>query len=340
MDPSAHWSFLRRLFATVLVALLLLLVWRLKSVIVLIFAAMLLALLLSATADFITRRTKLPRKLALACSVLLFVGVIAGILWLFGSQLSTEATAIANSLPQAIAKLDGQLQAHGVAPLAVKAIETSVAQYGSVARIAGFALTTASTLIGILVVLVGGIYIAAQPGLYRTGLIKLVPPARRALAEKALDDVTRALRLWLVGQIAAMAIVGAMTGIGLWILGLPSPLALGLLAAALEFIPYLGPILSAVPAVLLTLARDPHQALVAVALYIVVHQLENHLIQPLVQQRAIAIPPAVLLFGVLAGGSLFGLQGVIIAAPLAVTCYVLIKRLYVREALHTPTPLP
>ena len=137
-----------------------------------------------------------------------------------------------------------------------------------------------------------------------------------------------------------MVVVGLLTGIGLWALGMPSALTLGLMAGVLEFIPFAGPILSAVPAVLLALAVSPDLALWVLLLYFAVQQFEGYVLTPLVQQYAVDLPGVVLLFSLLAFGALFGTLGVILAAPLTVVTYVLIKRLYVIETLHTPTPIP
>ena len=144
----------------------------------------------------------------------------------------------------------------------------------------------------------------------------------------------RALRLWLKGQAIAMVVVGLLTGIGLWALGMPSAFALGLLAGVLEFIPFAGPIIAAVPAILLALAVSPELALWVMLLYFAVQQFEGNLLTPLVQQYAVDLPGVVLLFSLIGFGTLFGTLGVILAAPLAVVTMVLVKRLYVIETLR------
>jgi len=129
--------------------------------------------------------------------------------------------------------------------------------------------------------------------------------------------------------------------------GLPSPaarareaFALGLIAGLLDFVPLIGPIVAAVPTLLLALSISPTTALWTGGLYLVVQQIEGNILSPLVQQRAVDLPPALLLFALLGFGSLFGAPGVILAAPLTVVVYVMVKRLYVREALGTPTNVP
>jgi predicted PurR-regulated permease PerM len=137
-----------------------------------------------------------------------------------------------------------------------------------------------------------------------------------------------------------MLVIGVMTGAGLWLLGVESWLVLGILAGFLEFIPFAGPILSAIPAILIALVQSPELALWTALMYVFVKHAEAYLIQPLIQQYAVEVPAVVLLFALLAFAVLFGIIGVIFAAPLTVVCYVLVKRLYIVEALETPTPIP
>ena len=121
---------------------------------------------------------------------------------------------------------------------------------------------------------------------------------------------------------------------------MPLAFLFGLLAALLDFVPNIGPIIAAVPAVLLTATTDPGQALSVVLLYIAVQAFEGYILEPLIQQRAVDLPPALLLFAIVAGALVFGPPGVIFAAPLTVVLFVTVKRLYVRDALGTPTQMP
>ena len=137
-----------------------------------------------------------------------------------------------------------------------------------------------------------------------------------------------------------MVAVGFLTWLGLALIGVPSALTLALLAGLLEFVPYVGPIVSAVPAVLLAFAASPEMAFWTALLFFGVQQFEGYVLEPLVQQHAVDLPPALLLFALVAGGLVFGLIGVLFAEPLTVMLFVMVKRLYVREALQTPTPIP
>jgi predicted PurR-regulated permease PerM len=197
-----------------------------------------------------------------------------------------------------------------------------------------------SGLLDLILILVGGIFFAAQPLQYRDGFLKLLPPYWRPPVGEALDDSGRALRLWLRGQLISILLVGSLTWLGLALAGVPAAFALGTIAGCLEVVPYVGPIVSAIPGLLLAVAVAPETALWAMIVYVGVQQVEGNVIQPLVQNKVVMLPPAVTLFGMVAAGLLFGLLGVLFAAPGAVVAYVLLKRLYVREILHTPTSVP
>jgi len=148
-----------------------------------------------------------------------------------------------------------------------------------------------------------------------------------------LDEVGRSLRLWMIGQIIQMVIVGLLSTIAVWLLGLPSVLALGLIATATEFVPYLGPIAAAIPAILVALTQGSGTALWTLVAYVLIHQVEGNILTPLIEKRLIFIPPALILLGIAAIGVLFGFAGVIFAAPIVVTLYVAVKQLYVRDVL-------
>lgn len=201
-------------------------------------------------------------------------------------------------------------------------------------------MVTASALTDVILILFGSIFIAINPGLYRRGLVALVPKRRREVADEALGDSGRALKNWMLGQLVSMAAIGILTAAGLMLIGLPSALALGLLAGLLEIIPYAGPIIAAIPALLVALTQGPETALLTLAVFLIVQQIEGSLIMPLVQKKAVLLPPALTVFGVVAFGLLFGVVGLIFAAPLLVVAYVLVKRLYIEEALGSDAKVP
>ena len=333
--------FIRRVLIVLGLTAVLLLLWQLRGLLVMLFGAIVIATVFRALADGIQKWTRVPVGVAVALSVLLILGSLAALIFMFGSHIGQQARLLGQALPDAWASLEERVSAIGLGEQ-WKQVEAAARREGTgtFSGIGRTIVSIGSGLADFMVVLFGGIFLAAQPRFYRTGAIKLVPQAKRALVAQAMDDSERALRLWLKGQLIAMVAVGVLTGFGLWLVGLKSALVLGLIAGLLEFIPFAGPILSAIPAVLIALAVSPDLAIWVVLVYVAVQQFEGVVLQPLVQQYAVDLPGVVLLFSLIAFGTLFGTLGIILAAPLAVVTYVLVKRLYVVEALDTKTPIP
>jgi predicted PurR-regulated permease PerM len=161
----------------------------------------------------------------------------------------------------------------------------------------------------------------------------LFPPRIQPEIRETIDDAGRALGLWLVGQLLAMLIVGVLTGLGLWLIGLPSAFALGFIAGLADFIPIVGPIAAAIPGLLVASGQGLDMVIWTLAVYVIVQQFESNLILPVIVGSTVKIPPAVGLFAVIALGVLFGPLGVLFAYPLAVVADVAVRRLYVRETL-------
>jgi predicted PurR-regulated permease PerM len=205
---------------------------------------------------------------------------------------------------------------------------------------AGLGFTVVGGLTDCLLVIVAGIYLAADPDVYRRGLAKLFPPTQHGRIEDALDATGTALRLWFGGQLLSMSLVGAVYGLAFWFIGLPSPLALGVMAGVLDFIPYLGPILGAIPALILASTVDTTTVLWTLAAVVIIQQLEGNVLMPVIQRRAVELPPALGLFAIVVFGLLFGFIGVFLAVPLTVAIMVLVKKLWIRETLGEATTLP
>lgn len=338
---EAERKFVRRVLIVLALASLFYLAWHLRILLLMLFGAVVVATIFRAIADRIGKLTGLSNGIATALSIVLVIGLLVALVMMFGAHVAEQVKTLGQAIPAAWREFETRLGALGLGEQ-FKRLTASISSPGG-SSLSAFGRTMLSIGTGVadvLIVLVAGIFLAVQPRFYLTGLVKLVPPGKRSLAFESIMESERALRLWLRGQLIAMVVVGLLTGLGLWALGMRSALALGLLAGILEFVPFAGPILSAVPAVLLALAVSPDLALWVVLLYIAVQQFEGYVLMPLVQQYAVELPGVVLLFSLIAFGSIFGVLGVILAAPLAVVTFVLVKRLYVIETLHTPTPLP
>jgi predicted PurR-regulated permease PerM len=339
-NDSEH-IFVRRVLIVLGLAAVFFLVWQLRILLLMLFGAIVVASIFRAVADLICKYTRLSNGISTALSIILVLGSLAALIAVFGAHVGSQVQSLRETLPAAWKALEQRIGDIGLSAQLDKLVATVTSPGGG--SLSGFGRTLISIGGGfadLIVVIFAGIYLATQPNFYRMGAIKLVPPLRRKVAAEAMLESERALRLWLKGQAIAMVVVGLLTGLGLYALGMPSAFTLGLLAGVLEFIPFAGPIIAAVPAILLAMAVSPELALWVGLLYLAVQQFEGNLLTPLVQQYAVDLPGAVMLFALIGFGSLFGTLGVILAAPLAVVTMVLVKRLYVIETLDTPTPIP
>jgi predicted PurR-regulated permease PerM len=334
-------SFVRRALIVIALAALALLLWQLRTVLVLLFGAVVMGTIFRAIAEPLSKYLRLPDGVAVLIAVLLIAGLLGGIAWLLGQQIAAQTDALTQALPRALAQVDQWLGGFGLS----HPFQTWLAQLHHnggtlVSRFGNWLSAASNGVANFLIVFFGGVFLASEPRFYRTGAIKLIPEQKRGVFAQAVDESERALRLWLKGELIAMLVIGVMTGAGLWLLGVQSWLVLGILAGFFEFIPFAGPILSAIPGILIALVQSPQLALWTALMYVFVQHSEAYLIQPIIQQYAVDVPAVVLLFSLLAFAVLFGAIGVLFAAPLSVVTYVLVKRLYVIEALDTPTPIP
>ena len=186
---------------------------------------------------------------------------------------------------------------------------------------------------GLVLVLFIAMYVAITPGLYREGMLHLVPHRSRDRAREVLTTLAKTLRQWLVARLMAMVVIGTITGFALALLDVRGAAALGVLAGLLEFVPFFGPIASAVPALGIALLDSPQKALYVLILYLVMQQLEGNVITPLLLEKRLDIPPVLTVVTVAALGVVFGVIGMLIAEPLLAAVLVTTKMLYVNDVV-------
>ncbi|MFG1395544.1 AI-2E family transporter [Roseixanthobacter pseudopolyaromaticivorans] len=316
-----------------LVATGFLIAWLLSDLILLIFAAVLIAVALHALAEPIARATALPQRAALAVAGLLVAVAIGLTLYLFGSLIRAQVMELVQRLPQAWAEFRDRFGLQGLTDDLIRHAENAVPSGTTMlTALRGFTSNVANVLLGVFLILAGGIYLAIQPGLYRSGILTVFPEGWRPQIDSALDRANLGLRNFLKAQVLAMILVGVLSGVGLYIIGIPSAFALGLFAGLAEFVPMIGPVAAAVPALLLAFTVGYEEAAWTLALFLVVQQLEGNVISPLLQQEMVSLPPAVSLFAVVAFGTLLGPLGVLLATPLTVVVFAVWRRDSVAEA--------
>ncbi len=344
-EPKRSEGFARRVLVAVSILLgvvaVAVLMWRLANVLALVFAGVLLTLAINGACDALMRRMPLPRGAAVLSLLVVVLGVAACLAWFVGPDLAAQFERLEQELPAAIDRLREWLGGHELGrrllddlPGGGEAVDAEGAGGTELfGQLAGFFSTFVGFVTGVVVVVTVGFYAAFQPDLYVNAALRLLPPPKRARGREILEALAHVLRRWLLGRFAAMTVIGVLTTIGLFIVGTPLALSLGLIAGALSFIPFVGPIASAVPAVLMGFLEGPSSALWVVVVFIGVQILESNVITPLIEKRAVSMPPALVIAVQFLMGSLLGLLGILVATPVAVVVTVLVQMVYIEDIL-------
>jgi predicted PurR-regulated permease PerM len=330
------WQSNRRQFQIALTwvsaALLVWIMWDARLAILLAFGAFLTAILLGSLGGIIARWTYVSEKVGLALATVLVIAVFGLTAWRFGSQLTSEFSSVMRQVDAGQQALQSIFAQHVGGNLG-----STVAAKGSsfiTSLVADLASLGLRFLEALVVLVITAIYLAAQPQLYSRGIIAMFRPQSRPRVREMIDLVETALRRWLLGQLVLMLIVGVLTLVALLIIGIPDAAALALIAGLAEIVPYVGPFISAVPALLVALTLGWWPVLWTALAYLVVHLIEGYLAAPLLERHFITIPPALILIGIVAVDLVFGTAGIVLAAPITVVIYVLIKANYVEDPLE------
>ncbi|BDG71503.1 AI-2E family transporter [Roseomonas fluvialis] len=300
------------------------------------FAGLLLAVALSVPALWLMRLTGCPRWVAVL-GVVVCILALAGLAGLTAAApLAEQAAALAEALPRSFAALRDSLAGSD----SLRWVADRLTPADTPDLDAGMAATAAGATLGwignaVLVALVG-VYLAVAPHDYAAGLRALLHPAVEREAAETLAECGQVLRGWLLGQGFAMLVTGLCTWVGLMLLGVPMAGVLAVIAALLGFIPNIGPVIAAVPAMLLAATVSPWLALWVALLFLVVQFIEGNVLTPLVQQQVADLPPAALLLAQVLMAGAFGLLGVALAAPLAAVGAVIVRRTYAEGWLGRP----
>jgi predicted PurR-regulated permease PerM len=342
-QPADDVPFRRRvtfiLGAVLLLIAAVLVFWFEVRVLLLGFAGVILGVFLYVPSDWLARRLIARFWLCLLGFGVLLLALLAGCAWLVQSRVSRQVDDLQQQLPTAWGQVRHSLQQHGWGRWLVGQAQDKL-ESAQQANLAGPGIKvvshTGAVLAELFVVLFVGLFLAINPQLYVRGSMRLVPRRHRRRARALFTDCGRLIWWWLIGQLLAMAFIGIVTGVTVWLLGLPMALTLGLLAAVLNFIPNFGPLAAAVPAVLLALVQGPMTAAWVALAYTGIQLLQNHVVTPLVQQEAVKLPPVVMILAQVFMYYWAGLLGMALAPPLAALVILLVQKLYVQVQLGDP----
>jgi predicted PurR-regulated permease PerM len=202
---------------------------------------------------------------------------------------------------------------------------------GTLTTVASVGASVANILSFAVVVLIATVYAVAQPAPLVNGFVALFPAARRQRVREILGEMYRTVQRWFLGQLTSMTLIGLLSTVSLFIIGIPFALLLGIFSGLIAFVPFIGAVVSVIPPVLLALTGDPIDALWVILAYVGIQAVEGNLIQPIVMSRAVSLHPAVVMFALLIMGTLFGFVGVFLAIPLVAALNVLLRELWIER---------
>jgi predicted PurR-regulated permease PerM len=334
--------------------------WYFAATLFLIFAGILLGVALTAMTHLLQRVMGGPHPLRLALVCVVLAGLLSGVMVLGGTTIAHQATALSNTLKSQLSTVKSFLEQHGVdtsylelgAPAATpdtpaaSSAPRSLPSAGAIASGGGaivsqtlkLLLGTVSAVGNLFIVLFLGLAFAAQPQVYRDGLLHMTPAKYRADVAEVVDRIDDTLERWLIAQMITMAAVFLVTWIGLTLIGIQSAFILGIQAGLLAFIPTVGALIGGLIIVLASLASGWVAAASAAVLFLGVHAMESYVLTPLIQRQALDIPPATLFAFQILLGVVFGLWGLALALPLIAIVKVVLG--YLREDDDAETAAP
>jgi predicted PurR-regulated permease PerM len=325
------------------------LMWVGRSVLLIGFFGVLLGIVLAGGVDRL-ERFRIPRAVGAVLILLVFGGSLTGLGLLIAPQIGRQVGELQQQIPQVLDGIERWVQqrAGGVAEMMQPAqqqpgqrsdapvnIRQGLSQQLTGAGRHFFSVfsSTLSVLGGLIIIVFVAVFVAVDPGLYHGGLMHLFPHRARRKAGEVLSATATTLRRWMVMQLIAMLAIGTVTTVVLLLLGIKAAIALGIIAGLLEFIPYFGPILSAVPAVAMALVDGPDKAIYVVLAYVGIQQLEGSVIQPLLMKEGLELPPVLTILGQALLSLVLGFLGLMLAVPILATIMVPVKMLYVRDVV-------
>jgi predicted PurR-regulated permease PerM len=342
-------------------AALLLFTWYYAPTLFLIFAGMLLGVALNAMTTMLGRVVRLPHALRLTIVCLVLASLLSGVVFLGGATIAQQATALSDTIKGQLVGLKAFLERNGIdtssyfdfggssesstaAPTPGAAATHNLPSAGALASSGGaivsrtfkLLLGTVSAVGNFFIVLFLGLTFAAQPGVYRKGLLFMAPARHRPRATMIVDRIGETLERWLIAQIVTMFAVFVVTSIGLAIIGIQGAFILGIQAGLLAFIPTLGALIAGLIVVLASLASGWVAAASALVLFLGVHALESYVLTPIIQRQALEIPPATLFAFQILLGTVFGIWGLALALPLIAIAKVIIDHFKANEASAEP----
>ncbi len=327
-------SYIQKVWQTVIIVALLvvfILITRVAfNVLLMVLAGTLISLYFHGIGDVIQRNTNLGRKMSMFLSIagtFIFLGLL---MWFMGTKIENQISILNETLPNTINNIRLRLAEtpNGLKLLNYLSGENSEKLFDTVQR---FFSTSFGVLGNLYLIILLGIFFTANPGLYKGGMLKLVPSHHKALFSTVIERIIHDLKGWLKATVLSMVLITVLITAGLTIVGIPVALVLGLITGILKLIPNFGSLAAMIPGTLLALTISPNTAIVTALIYVVSQAIVSSIVTPIIQERIIKLPPALTIVSQVIMGSLSGALGIIMAVPLLVIVIILVDEFYVKK---------
>ncbi|MDQ6815105.1 MAG: AI-2E family transporter [Bacteroidota bacterium] len=317
-----------------LLVILLLLFKALFGVLLLTLAGALFAIYFHGCASFFRKYLHIPKGWSLAASIIINIILLVVFFWFVGARLQQQVSSLTDSLPGTISNAKTYLQKSTIGSKALDYLNSS----GNSQKTMSIAKKLFSSTFGILsdvyIILLLGMFFIASPFTYKKGIVHLLPIKAKDQGADLLDEIHTVLKNWIKGQLFGFVFIAVLTGLGLWAIGMPLILTLALIAGLLNFVPNFGPIIALIPAGLIGLMQGTTTFILVLCLYTLIQTVQSAVTQPLIQQKMVSIPPALIIFGQVAMGLLGGFWGVLLATPVIAIIMTLVNKLYVEKQTY------
>lgn len=334
-SPKNNLNFTKKVWITggvfSLIIILLLLFKTLFSVVLLTLVAILLAIYFLGCADFFETKLKISHGWGLALSIGVNLLLLTAFFWFVGARIENQVSEISNTLPKTIENGKEYLQQSRIGKSLLDYLNFSGNSQKTISMARKFFSSSFGILSDLYIILLLAMFFIAGPQTYRKGIIKLLPNSAKEKGESLLDELYSVLKKWIKGQLFGFLFIAILSGLGLWILGMPMIITLALIAGILNFIPNFGPIIALIPAGLLGLMQGTTTAILVISLYTFIQVIQSAVTQPLIQKKMVNLPPALVIFGQIAMGLLGGFWGVLLASPIVAILMTIVNKLYVEK---------
>lgn len=308
-------------------------IWNAFRLILLLFAGGLLSIVFYSASRWITRHTSIPQRVVLVMIIMITIAAAIFGSWFYGNLFYAHVNQFITNLTSAVDQLTAENYVARRIYSEIAKWAQEISRTDLLTNLRVFFSSTLGFIVDLFVIFFVGTYVGFEPKIYINGILTLFSNDYQPRIKQVVFNIYKMLKWWLFGRMVSMLLIGILAVFGLWILDVPMPLTLGILTAMLEFIPYLGPILASLPAIIIAFSVTPLTSIYVIILYFIIQHIEGYLVTPLIQEESISMPPALTLAVQIFFGFTTGGIGLLMATPVTAVVIVLIQMLYIEDIL-------